>query len=61
MEFDAPIRGHHIYKSTWTPIINEILICRKDTRDEAIKNDPYSIGVYKGMGLVGHKAYSTLL
>ena len=33
IKFDAPIRGHHVYKETWTPQKNGILYCKKETLD----------------------------
>ena len=32
VDFDRIIRGHHVYKSVWTPVVNKILECEKDTR-----------------------------
>ena len=52
------IRGHHVYKSIWTPAKGEILKCRHDQRDEAKIFDDYAVGLYKteedGEQLVGH-------
>ena len=28
------VRGHHIYKSLWTPEVNEILLLRRETGNE---------------------------
>ena len=30
VEFSSVIRGHHVYKAAWSPIIGESLACRKD-------------------------------
>lgn len=35
MKFKAAIRGHHIYKATWSPVMNKVLICKKDNHEEA--------------------------
>ena len=52
------IRGHHVYKSIWTPAKGEILKCRHDQQDEAKIFDDYAVGLYKteedGEQLVGH-------
>jgi len=48
------IRGHRIYKDDWTPKVREKLEAKKDTREEAVANDKYAIGLYKGDKLVGH-------
>ena len=39
IEFQTAIRGHHIYKDVWVPRIgqNLILICKTDTREEAME------------------------
>lgn len=47
VDFDMAIRGHHVCKSVWTPIVDEILECEMDTRTEAKENDENAIGVYK--------------
>ena len=44
---EAAIRGHHVYKVTWTPILDEVLICKKDNREEAKEYDLHAVGVYK--------------
>ena len=30
IKFDTPIRGHHVYKETWTPQKDDILYCKKE-------------------------------
>ena len=62
LEFETVARGHHIYKSVWTPVVEEKLHCHHDTRDEAKSHDDYAIGIYKPVDtamkeketLVGH-------
>ena len=60
LDFEASIRGHHIYQSKWTPEINQKLKCAPDTRNEALEHDENAIGVYlrgkegSEAGLVGH-------
>ena len=60
MKFKAAIRGHHVYKATWSPVMNEVLICKKDNREEAQEYDSNAVGVYKNIAkrddleLVGH-------
>lgn len=46
VSFETVIRGHHVYKYTWTPKINEVLQCEEDTRAEAKEYDANAIGVY---------------
>ena len=58
VQFTSVIRGHHIYKSVWTPTLGEKLNCREDDRKEAKKHEEYAIGTdleaYTGSELVGH-------
>ena len=57
IEFQTAIHGHHIYKDSWVPPIGQNLICRTDTREEAIEHDKNAIGVFKSGDketLVGH-------
>ena len=46
MKFKAAIRGHHVYKATWSPVMNKKLICKKDNRQEAHEYDSNAVGVY---------------
>ena len=41
IKFDAPIRGHHVYKETWTPQKDDILYCKK----EALDIDEQALGI----------------
>ena len=57
IEFQTAIRGHHIYKDVWVPLIGQELICKADNREEAIEYDKNTIGVCKTGDpetLVGH-------
>ena len=58
VQFTSVIRGHHIYKSVWTPTLGEKLNCREDDRKEAKQHDEYAIGTYleayTGSELVGY-------
>ena len=47
IEFQTAIRGHHIYKDVWVPHIGQNLICKRDTREEAMEYDKNAIGVFK--------------
>lgn len=48
---DSVIRGHHVYKSIWTPVYDEVLAVRVE---EGNGEDHYAVGIYKGAILVGH-------
>ena len=54
IKFDAPIRGHHVYKEIWTPQKGDTLYCRKDNRPEALEFDKHAVGVFEEDILVGH-------
>lgn len=45
------IRGYHIYKDIWTPVIDEELQCR---REPANIIDRYAVAVLKSGTIVGH-------
>ena len=46
IKFDAPIRGHHVYKEIWTPQKDDIQYCKKDYRSEALDIDKHALGIY---------------
>ena len=48
---DAVIRGHHVYKSIWTPFVGEQLVLQRDERN---KYDRYAVAVKKEKKIVGH-------
>ena len=50
-ELDSCIRGHHIYKDVWTPVVDEGLNCR---REEGNISDPYVVAAIKSGSVVGH-------
>ena len=55
VEFSSVIRGHQVYKATWSPTLGESLTFRKDERNEANEHDEYAIGTYLDDNqLVGH-------
>ena len=49
--WEMVIRGHHIYKEIWTPMINEILVCSQEHKNS---EDPLAVSVMKGDDIVGH-------
>ena len=38
VELTCAIRGHHVYKISWTPVLNEKFECKKDNREEALSD-----------------------
>ena len=50
------LRGHHVYKTEWSPKLGERLVCRKDEQKEAKEHDEYAVGtcIQESSKLVGH-------
>ena len=46
---DSVVRGHHVYKSIWTPPVGEVL--PTEVKDD---KDVYAIAVLRGSVVVGH-------
>ena len=44
---ESVIRGHHVYKTMWTPKTGEKLFYRHDELEEAKQFDNYAVGIYK--------------
>ena len=49
--FDSCIRGHHVLKDFWMPVINEELVCAQESGNP---HDPYAVAIKKGSLVVGH-------
>jgi len=45
------VRGHHIYKDMWTPVIGEELTCRKQFGNI---HDLHAVAVIRGSNMVSH-------
>ena len=43
-ESEQVVRGHHVYKSVWTPFIGEELICHQESGN---RSDPFAVAVLK--------------
>ena len=54
IKFDAPVRGHRVYKEIWTPQKDDILYCKKDYCSEVLDIDKHAVGINKEHRLVGH-------
>ena len=50
-EKTSMIRGHHIYKSTWTPFIWEELVVKAEAGNE---HDEHAVAVMKDGCVIGH-------
>ena len=44
------VRGHHVYKSVWTPLLRD----RLSVRSETVNNHKYAVSVVKHGGIVGN-------
>ena len=49
--FDSVIRGHHIYKEVWSPVIGEILTCEEEPGNV---NDLFAVAIKRSGIVVGH-------
>ena len=50
-EKESVVRGHHIYKTVWTPVIGEELPVE---REEDNQHDQHAVAVVKNGDIVGH-------
>ena len=50
IEFTCGIRGHHVYKTNWTPVLNEKLNCKKNNHEEVLSYDKPPARVFKKDG-----------
>ena len=48
---ESVVRGHHIYKSIWTPLIGEVLTAELE---EDNTEDQYAVAVIRAGTIVGH-------
>ena len=55
LHIDSVMRGHHIYKSVWTPVIGKELYLEPEESNE---HDKYAMAVRKDGEIVGHVPYS---
>ena len=54
-EFDSFIRGFHVYKDVWTPVVGEMLLLKREPTNAV---DYCAVGVYKESELVGHVPFN---
>ena len=50
-EVRSCVRGHHVFKSVWNPIIGQQLVCKRETNNPT---DVYAVAVMRGSTVVGH-------
>ena len=43
--------GYHIYEKVWSSVIEEVLVCQRDTQNH---HGPFAIATCKGTIVVGH-------
>ena len=54
IEFTCGKGGQRVYKTNWTPVLNEKLNYKKNNQEEALSYNKHSVGVFKKDGtLVG--------
>ena len=51
LAFESVVRGHHVYKTVWTPLIGEIL---ELVIEDGNVHDQYAVAVIKNEAIVGH-------
>ena len=51
-EFSSYIRGYHVYKDVWTPVMEEMLLLRKEPTNEN------AAAVLNEDGVVGHVPFN---
>jgi len=56
LNFECDIRGHHVSKRFWDPVLEENLKCQSDSSPEATNKDINAIGVWKGNIVIGEFA-----
>ena len=49
--FDSVVRGHHVFKSVWTPSLGEALSVKEEQDNE---HDIFAVSVEKAGMIVGH-------
>ena len=50
-ETSSCVRGYHVYQDTWTPVIGEQLVCR---REDSNPRNRCAVAVVKAEEIVGH-------
>ena len=51
VEFRSVVRGYHVYRSVWTPVLGELLYTEQEL---ANPEDRYIMSVLKSSTIVGH-------
>lgn len=46
VDFETVIRGHYVYKSVWSPVMDQVLECKRDMCAKAQEHDSNAVGVY---------------
>ena len=47
VKFQSIIRGHHVYKSIWSPYAGEAIMTYPDDQPESLEYDKFAVGIYK--------------
>ena len=51
VEFRSVVRGYHVYRSVWTPVLGELLYTEQELGNP---EDRYAVSVLKSSTIVGH-------
>ena len=50
-EIDSVVRGHHAYKTIWTPLLGETLEVRREDDND---HDEYPVAIIRREVIIGH-------
>ena len=53
VKIQSCIRGFHVYKEVWTPVMKEILTCSRESKN---LHDPFAVKVFKSeiIAIIGY-------
>ena len=51
LERRSCIRGYHVYKDKWDPVVGEVLACKRESSNT---QDKYAVAVQKNGTIIGH-------
>ena len=51
LTIDSVIRGYHVYKDIWVPVLGDVLFCEQELENE---EDRFAVAVVTDSNIVGH-------
>lgn len=51
LAIDSAMRGFHVYKNEWNPVLGETLLCKREFGNI---HDPYAVAVFRDKTTIGH-------